>query len=213
MSQLTRKVIINKNFHADLVDLNFKNKDLDNFVWSKTEFLGYKKHKIENELIAPFQKKYLNKNELELFEKKYNINVSNSPVLTSTRCKINNQIYHSIDYRRKGNTNSYSVFFFDNDQEKIGNIHNFVEIDGKIYVFIKEFETLSNIDILLPKSLDIRFSQFINNDSFQKYFKFLDKTRTELNLIETKFVNKRAILIENKHRLFCSKLVYDFEHD
>ena len=61
--------------------------------------------------MRPFKREYLTKEEISFFEKKFNINLSNSLVLKSPRAKVKNIIFHSLSYNKRGNSNSYTVCF------------------------------------------------------------------------------------------------------
>ena len=65
--------------------------------------------------------------------------VSKTYFLISERCYINNQMFHSLNYKRKGKINSYTICFESNQREHYGLIKIFLIYENKIYAFVKKY--------------------------------------------------------------------------
>jgi hypothetical protein len=97
------------------VDQGFKKIFYHTRIYGKKESLG----ELYDGLVPDFERILLQSDEANLFHIN-NIILSSWEVLSSKRCVINVDIYyHSINYNRKRNTNSYTIAYVDvNNKER-----------------------------------------------------------------------------------------------
>lgn len=174
---------------------DFLNKKLLTKKYSGTNMIGKLKRKDMPEEIA------------KLIFDKLELKVNN--ILTSDRFILNNRIFHSKSYLQKGNCNSYTVSYKQNNTIKYGDIEYFVEINNQYYAIIRKHSLKVNVFDLLPESSGYFFE--MAKKYFSKYFKIIEYSN-QIDLIDCFCIKDRCIIIQNKE-LYLTELEYEFEHD
>ena len=93
----------------------------------------------ENGLLRPYCRKKFDNEILLIINIKLKDNFSNCLFLTSARCKINNRLFHSTVYNRKGSINSFTVSYTVAADVRYGEIMEFLEHGKKITQLSKEY--------------------------------------------------------------------------
>ncbi len=66
-------------------------------------------------------------------------------ILEGTRIKVNSKIFHSKNYNRKRNSDSFTILFENNGKNEYGEVLYFFEYTNKVYVGINVFLTLKTL--------------------------------------------------------------------
>ena len=164
-----------------------------------------------NELIGPFNRIILPLKFAELFANKFQQNFKTYEFLTSEKCYINKKLFHSFNYKRKGNLNSYSICFLYENREHFGDILTFVDFQNNLYGILKVYKIL-DINLVLPKCPAL-FESFITPVELETYYQLIDINSFVYKLINCNFFLHKCFVINNGKNIFYSKLSYDFEHD
>ena len=96
---------------------------------------------------------------LHLAKQVLNYDPLHGQIINSNRCKINNHVFHSLNYLKRGKTNSFTVSFDKNNEEKFCFIKNFFSLENDIYAVVN----ILSVDNNLYFSLSLKFSKWINN--------------------------------------------------
>jgi hypothetical protein len=119
LTQTVRKIFYQSSSEVLLKEYYFSNIELYNIAKSIED----NSSEIREGLLGPFKTRELKDIEERLFTK---ANKTIDPnVLTSTRCVVNYEVYHSRNYDRRGNSNSYTVCFKYENTERFGDIQEF----------------------------------------------------------------------------------------
>ena len=136
---MVRKYLSNSNFYSAVDADNFTNQELFNFTHSVVKM----NKTIKDQLVPPISKDRLSHEKSLVFKEYFGLS-SSSNVLTANRCVINNKMYHSINYTRKGRTNSYTVSFSYRGSKQFGDIEHFLEVNGELYALLKVFPIINS---------------------------------------------------------------------
>lgn len=122
-------------------------------------------------------------------------------------------IFHSLSYRRRGNTNSFIVSFHDDKNKKrFGQVIFFFKLFDICYAFLKIYDTVDDY---------FSSNNYVNQWSFSPVVtKFLDKYYTKGNLSDTDFVSipfsslrYKCILIDMCNQTLLSEIFYDSDQN
>ena len=95
-------------------------------------------------------------------------------LLVSDKIKLDNRIFHSKKYSRKGNCDSYSISFNYNSLIKYGQIDYFFEYNNEVYAVIQVFKIKPSISDILPGSSGDIYNLIKENNLLDKYFKLVN---------------------------------------
>lgn len=123
--------------------------------------------------------------------------------LEATRAKINNKIFHSLLYSRKGKTNSYTICY---NQNKYANILYFFIFEGKIFAFIENLEVETNIRSIFD-SVEKRFIKYVNIKKFEKFYKIIRAWSYNQDIICVKDITCKSILVRTKEHIYVTNLI------
>jgi hypothetical protein len=202
INQITNHIFLFKSLPNLLKKTPSENNNLNAFISKKFNVNINDKN---NSLIGGLLR---NLNNEESYLLKFNFNINNKDALISERFQMNNKILHSKSYKRKGNSNSYSISYLLDNELKYADIEYFLEIDNKYYAFITRHTLINNY--ILPESTGFFY------DMAKKYFSYFFKAirySNNIDIIECESILNRCIIIENKDDIFLTELKYEFEHD
>ena len=166
ITQLMRKIIINKCLLNYVSQNNhFKNNDLANYCKNLSQH--YNDQSNSTELIAPLERRRLSVDEKNVLRLNCNIIMGSEEILKAVRARINNKTFHSFNYLRKGNTNSYTVCFKGLCAYQFGEILHFFNYNSIVYAVIKAFEVVDNLNCLFSK-VSNDFKQYVNEKNFKR---------------------------------------------
>lgn len=203
-TQIIRKIFYSSNSDDQINETSFFNNELLEFA-NSFDALG---SQTKNSLLAPFKRRKLSNEEKRLF-KAANIQVEQE-ILVSSRCILNYEVFHSKKYDRRGNSNSYTICFSYENNERYGEIDEFFRCGTSLMCKVKMFE--QKADFELP-SIPRVFQQYVNLKNFSKYFQYFSDEKYTYTLIDCKYILCKALKIYGSKYQFLSKLVYSFEHD
>ena len=205
LRQISTKFIAIKNISYIGVEENFNDKNI--FVFYEKNIKKTKNFNI-NKLLLPFLNESLSLEEFSLFKKKFS--VKKNYFITATRCSLNNIVYHSVSYSRKGTTDSYTICFMNDEKlESYGTIEKFFLFDNEIYACVKLFIEQNNAR-LLP---DSNFLKKHVLSQFNNYFKILYKQSFRFDIINVENIVSKCILIKNNDIHVITKIPSVYKHD
>ena len=164
LHQSVTKIAAKKNFFQRLKEANFKNKELIGFMSNTFRAIATKEAD-SYILKLPIIKEHLFENEKQLFFNKFQISIHNLNVYVSYRCTINKHLYHSKGYSRKGNSNSYLIYFLNEyNNGHYGEVLKYFSFQNEIYAIINRLFEDESYDLLF-ESNNI-FKDFVNIKNF-----------------------------------------------
>jgi hypothetical protein len=115
-------------------------------------------------------------------------------ILEGTRIKVNSKIFHSKNYNRKRNSDSFTILFENNGKNVYGEVLYFFEYKNKVYAGINVFLNLENV--IMPAEIKGFFYESFKN-LFNKFYSLIDtdmkKCRYDIITVEQikyKCINK-----------------------
>jgi hypothetical protein len=164
----------------------------------------------DDHLIGSLEKRRLNESEIILFKEKHEINIQYA--VTSKRIYTNNKVYHSSSYKRKGESDSFTISYTNNKKkEKFAQIIEFIQHSKKFYAIAIKIKIIKNDPIINLKSGF--FNNILkSNNLFSRFFKLIEVT-DEKCLIDCTSFRNRCIIVNNNEQLYLTKINCDFEHD
>ncbi len=205
INQISTQMFLFKSLPNLLKETESENVELNTFISKKINII-HNNNNNKTSLVGSLLNRKLNSEESNLL--KYNYNISDKYALISDRFLINNKMFHSKKYSRRGNSNSYSISYLLDNEINYGDIEYFLEINNNFYAFITKHTLID--DYKIPES-----SGFFYN-MVKKYFSYFFKVisySNDFDIIECKTILNRCIIIENKKEIFLTELKYEFEHD
>lgn len=179
LGQITNQLISNKYFCQNLIEINFQKKNLFDFCHSN--FFNYKYFQIEkDQLLPPFESQKMSGNLFEKCSIKFGKNLVDN-IVKSDRVLTNRKVYHSKNYNRKGETNSFTVNFIDESKSSYGDICFFFEFENEVYCFIEKFVNFVPFNSVLPKSCGL-FNEFVEKH-FSHFYDIIDVKILKKNLL------------------------------
>jgi hypothetical protein len=150
-----------------------------------------------------------------VFCKHFNLSSNfDEPILTASRALVNKSVYHSIEYKMKLNSNSYTVNFNIDQQKAVGEIQFFFEYNNEIFCMINQFNTEPNARHVFAESSGFFYRKTINLIS--KFYFFVSKENMKKKkyvIVKAKDVNCKCFVVSTKNFYFITSIKYDFEHD
>jgi hypothetical protein len=185
-------------------DYNFKNAFLNDFV-KKTldKNLNYD----NNELLGNCKSRYLDSSEKEFFK-----DLVDHEIICSHRAILNHRTYHSKNYKLKRDSNSYTIRFFQNNEEKFGEILEFLNINGKIFAKVNEFIISSDLNNFFPKSSGYFYS-ILMTKVLIRFYKLIISTSPQISFIKGSDIVCKCIVFSNDNQLILTPIIYEYEHD
>ena len=213
LNHVASKAIIRKT-HLNLIsEKNFKNKNLFSLCVKMMDI----NTNFENCLKDPISREKISNLDKQTFSKWHNTNVNEDYILFSSRCYINRFTFHSTSYLLRHSSNSYSVCFVHKKLEYYGEIIKFCQLDNEIYAFLNCFDEIDNYFFLFKDTLQSVFSKYVNENSFKRFFRIINKEMIKYMVINVKSIISMCILIdalvENKKITFATKIPYLNTHD
>jgi hypothetical protein len=213
LNQIVKQINNEKDFASSIETETFHNSNLKSFTQSLYNFKAYN-NTSNNGLLPILTRKTLDVNHLAIFLDYFDLVSFNDSILTSSRIVFDKKVYHSTDYNRRGNSNSFTVCFSFNNEEYFGDVEFYFEFDSKIYCFINVFELDVYISNYFPKIDSFNYKTFMNYVSdFYAIVNSKKVNKTNIAIISCDLISYKCIKIYNNDNLFISKLKYDFEHD
>lgn len=203
INQISSQIFLYKDIKLKFEEITIRDPNLAHFLSNKLSLNNNK----ETTIFGTIQNILVDNRERKIFLEKFNLDVNY--VLKSDRLYIKNKLYHSKSYSRKGKSNSYSISYEINNIKYYADIEYFLEINNKIYAFIKKHNIISNLDVL-PISTGF-FYETVKKYIFN-YFKIIEYTEN-FDIIEISSIHNRCVIVDNKKNLFVSEITYEFEHD
>ena len=203
LNQISKQIFLVKNLNKELFKEDFDNEQLEIFLKNKISF----DTKTKTGLIGSIYKRELKSQEKLLFFNNYNLNFLDA--LISAKYIINNKIFHSKSYSRRGNCNSYSISYVEKNIKKYAEIEYFIELNNKCYAYITKFNLKANPEKFLPPSTGF-FYEIVKKHIFN-YYKIIEISNST-DIIECDLIKNRCIVVNNKE-FFITELEYEFEHD
>lgn len=177
------------------------------------DILDDKAFSTRNELLPPVTTRKLNNFELSEFN--IQINEYCDDVKSSLRLAYNNNVFHSREYSKVGQfKGSYFISYQHGSGFNFGEISYFLEVDGLIYVAIREFHKVSNcffndVRVRLPVMLE----KFKNDGYFENLF-FICEPTEQFYLINADDIRHKCLLYEKSENLYyVSEFFIETEHD
>ena len=82
-------------------------------------------------------------------------------ILEGTRIKVNSKIFHSKNYNRKRNSDSFTILFENNGKNVYGEVLYFFEYKNKVYAGINVYLNLENV--IMPAEISGFFYESFKN--------------------------------------------------
>jgi hypothetical protein len=160
-------------------------------------------------------RQYISKYQLQFLDIVKNVIDSTDSPHVFFFCRASRGIseFHSLSYRRRGNTQSFIVSFHDDKKSKcFGEVIFFYKLFGVSYAFIKMYDTAVSY---------FSSNNYVNHWSFSPIvMKFLDKYYTKCNLSDTKYVSipfssvlYKCIVIHMFEQTLLSEIFYDSDQN
>ena len=171
----------------------------------------------KNRMCNPFRH-LLNKSELELFKSLFKKDYEDCFFEISTKCFIEDSLFNSLLYSRKGEVDSYSVCFKFGNKEHFGKITKFILVNKKIHAFVNKYEMDREFHEKLPASPSQYGLKKDNNfkilkEIFASYYHFFDENKYILKLVPIENIICKCLVVYSKESSFFTKIAYEFEHD
>lgn len=213
LSQISKKVLIEKELR------NYINKSPNNNL---NDFFQIFKNSFKGEKISTYMcniyRNSLENDELDLLSAYFKKNIQRNSIFeVSSRCYIDNKLYHSLIYRNnKTGIDSYSVCFNHNNIEHFGKIVKFISINGGIFAIVQKYHIKKNYCDELPTlsgNYAIKKNFKIIKELFSKYFFCLNQMHHILKLVPVCDIICNCLIVYSEYDSFFTKLAYYFEHD
>jgi hypothetical protein len=205
IDQISKQIFLFKNLQGTFNDTNFNNNVLYEFIERK---MHLKRNELETRLYGKLEKIKTNKLEEELLSKIYNLRCKIA--VKSDRAFSKKRLFHSKSYNRKGNCNSYSVSYSEDENVFYGDIEYFLETSNKIFAFLNKHNLKKNPDTILPPSTGF-FYNIVKNNIFN-YYKVIEFSK-DVHLINIECIRNRCIIIKIEEIILITELEYEFEHN
>jgi hypothetical protein len=197
LGNLKKRLKGTRGYLTQVVRKIFYHTNLDDKVDEKkmvimNDLFGAKANVVKDTLLGPFKKRYLKNDEKILFQAA-NIKIDET-ILASARCILDYEVYHSKKYDRRGNSNSYTICFYYENQENFGEIEEFFRYGASLLCKVKMFELNETFE--LP-SIPREFQQYVNLVNFGKFFKCFSEEKYNYTIIECKNIVCKALKIKN----------------
>lgn len=208
LDQIVKNFIQNKSFSCFIRDYSFKNINLQDFV-RKTLNKGFNYE--NDELIGRTKTRELDIIEKQFFTNK-NYKIVSTEVTCSERAFLNFKTYHSKNYKFRRDSNSFTVRFVENQEEKFGEILEFFNLNGEVFVKINEFIVTSDLRDVFPVSTGYFYSVLTNN-VLNRFYKLIVSTSNTIRVIFGRDITCKCIVFNNNNKLTITPVIYEYEHD
>ena len=165
----------------------------------------------------PILREKISNKDKQTFFNVHNINVKEEYYLVSSRCYVNRFTLHSTSYLLRQSSNSYCVCFVHQQLEYYGEIIKFCQINNEIYAFVNTFNEIDDYFFLFKDTLNSVFSKYVNERSFKRFFRIIDKEMSKYMVINVNSIISLCIsvntLVKNNLITFVTKIPYLNTHD
>ncbi len=122
-------------------------------------------------------------------------------ILEGTRIKVSSKIYHSKNYNRKRNSDSFTILFENNGKNEYGDVLYFFEYKNKVYPGINIFLDLENV--IMPAEISGFFYESFKN-LFNKFNSLIetDMKICHYDIITVEQIKYKCIKIFFKNNLY-----------
>jgi hypothetical protein len=207
-NQVTRKIFHYKNSKCLVDHKLFKNQQL--FELCKDYGMVKENDRNEKNSIVDGGLIELTTDSKRLFQKA-RVLVSDSAIVGS-RYETNGQIYHSLNYDRRGASNSFTICYKINSKEYFGQVIKYYEINGKTFCQLKRYDIIDDLNNVLP-DVPLKFQRFVTANKFSKFFKLFDEKHFKIRIVSCSNFFCKCLIVRSEKFSFFSKLEYKFEHD
>ena len=199
-----------KELPSHIIGENYKNRKL--FEFASNKFSSFDKREQDTFLVGSVNLKKLSNSEKYLFSNKLGLKCDMASC--GYRVSIKNQIFHSLNYKEKGLSNSYTISYICNEEIQYGKIHYFLEFDNTIYCIVSQLKFLKFPKEILPESSGFFYDVVVKN--LFKFYKLIDLEIEEdfFDIIKCKQIKNRCFIIENEKRQnFLCEIPTIYKHD
>ena len=111
---------------------------------------------------------------------------------------INYKLFHSLDYLRRGNSNSYLAQYIESNNKNANYclILKYFLYKNEIFSVIQRLVEDNSYSLLFESKNN--FSNFVGVENFKNYFILIDKKKFILDIINIKNITCKCIMIENE---------------
>jgi hypothetical protein len=210
LNQIVTQISLTKAFAHKLEPMNFNSNILYEFCHNNFS---------SKDFIPRFHNQTLEQPFLDIYISKFNLNsnFNGSNVLVETRAESNKTIYHSLNYNRKQNSNSYTVNFNYKNSDCFGEIEFFVELNDETYCFVNKFKIETDAMNTLPLEQGMRsYFYKATADLINRFYYIVLKENyatKDFVLVNIKQLQYKCVVVEVNNCFFLSKLKYEFQHD
>ena len=146
---------------------------------------------------------------IEILSKKFGI-TNQTYSITGSRFSNQIQMFHSKSYRKKKNSNSYTIEFSENGSYHYGEILEFFELNSEFYALVNTFKICKTN---LPLSNSYFYDVIKNKNLFDRFFTSVNTNEVTLDIILCKNITYKCIVVRNTIGQFITKIKYEYEHD
>lgn len=209
INQVTQTVVCNRNFNFYFEKMFDSNNQIHQFIHSR---LTIRKSYKPFELVIPIIRKNLSNYQVERFRQKYNIDLTEETVITSSRCIINKIEFHSLSWSRSNKKNDYTICYRSEENEAFGMIEFFFEVNENIYAIVNIIPIEKNLKKIFKPN---NFEKFVNEKNFTCFFNLIDdkNLNNRQTIIKTTSIICKCMIIPSEIGKFITKIAYNFEHD
>jgi len=206
INQISSQLFLYKNMRTKFSEIIFRNEKLKDHL---EKHLNLYKNENDTRLTGTIERRNFNENDKLLFDSLFRIEMEN--ILMSDRAYCNKILFHSYSYKRKGNCNSYTISYIENDLMFYGDIQYFFKHNNAIYALILNHE-VADISTykMLPSS---SFFYNVTTNHLKRYYKLIKKYNSFKYIINVDIIKSKCMVIDNKIERFITELELEYEHD
>ena len=165
-----------------------------------------------NDILGTCKIRDLDSEEKVMFLDFFDLNIITN-IICGDRAVLNLKTYHSRNYKFKRSSNSFTVCFLRNKEEKYGEILEFYSYNKEIFVKISEFTVYSDLKSFLPESTGYFYTTLMNN-LLNRFFKIVGyQSSNKITLIKGIDIKCKCIVFDNSEYVFITPVSYEYEHD
>jgi hypothetical protein len=206
---------ISRSFFLKLEEQNFNSKELFDFSYTVAHNQTHSNRK-DDQLLPNFNLRNVDSLYRLTFLDYFGLdpNLKNLEYLTAFRALINSVVFHSLEYNRRQNSNSYTVNFLKNGSDCFGEIQFFFLFETKVFCLINEFIVEPNARHILKESSGYFYD--VTLDLFNRFYRIVTKKnhgKKNYVIIDSINIKYKCMVVLADDYYFITKLKYDFEHD
>lgn len=212
LNQLINQIDNQMTFNSMLKPENFKSQQFYSYSYKNSNNFKLENFDID-QLLHPFTKKILNLKDQKIFNSFFGNEKDYLNVVCAYRLYFEKRLYHSMQYSRKRNSNSYTVSIEIDGKELNGQIDYFFKYNRQEFCFINIFRNNIKANKFFSKDSNFFCKTVIENfDFFYAVYKLVD-LEISRRIISIKQIKTKCIEVNTDEYKFISKFPYEFEHD